>query len=228
MTAVLAPERIQKAIRVKPWTCRYCKGGACASCPGVVVAPRSGKPGQLWTCECGKEHRPAYCRECKNENVEEVNPETWSCVDQNVCYGRVRARQENNELWQMLQRCKSVGALERKRKRLMTELALSEVDPQVDAMLEQVGLRLLQDEQQAKKTRVKAPWQPKVGVCECPCGGATKGGKFIPGHDAKLASLLKRRVQEGDSEAYEEIKRRNWLKKLPAALRSEWENKNTN
>jgi hypothetical protein len=26
--------------------------------------------------------------------------------------------------------------------------------------------------------------------CECECGGMTKGGRFQPGHDAKLASQL--------------------------------------
>jgi hypothetical protein len=37
------------------------------------------------------------------------------------------------------------------------------------------------------KTEVKAK---AVTVCFCGCGAFTKGGKFNPGHDAKLKSLL--------------------------------------
>lgn len=32
---------------------------------------------------------------------------------------------------------------------------------------------------------VKAP-KPKGQSCGCGCGGTTKGGKFLPGHDAKF------------------------------------------
>jgi len=29
-----------------------------------------------------------------------------------------------------------------------------------------------------------------MALCECECGGETKGGKFLPGHDQKLRSKL--------------------------------------
>ncbi len=29
-----------------------------------------------------------------------------------------------------------------------------------------------------------------MALCECGCGGETKGGKFLPGHDQKLRSKL--------------------------------------
>ena len=35
----------------------------------------------------------------------------------------------------------------------------------------------------------KAPRDPRA--CECECGGMTKGGRFIPGHDAKLHARQK-------------------------------------
>jgi hypothetical protein len=37
-------------------------------------------------------------------------------------------------------------------------------------------------------TTTREPAKPKVGVCKCGCDGATKGGNFLPGHDARLVS----------------------------------------
>lgn len=51
--------------------------------------------------------------------------------------------------------------------------------------------------------------------CECRCGGTTKGGKFIPGHDMKLKGALKRAYAAGDTAAYEELSRRGWLPGAP-------------
>lgn len=48
--------------------------------------------------------------------------------------------------------------------------------------------------------------------CECNCGGTTRGGRFLPGHDAKLKSLLLRAAAGGDTEAGEELRRRGWEK----------------
>jgi hypothetical protein len=36
----------------------------------------------------------------------------------------------------------------------------------------------------------RTPWR-----CLCSCGGMTKGGRFLPGHDHRLYSELKRNVQ---------------------------------
>ena len=40
----------------------------------------------------------------------------------------------------------------------------------------------------AENTKTREPAKPKVGVCKCGCEGATKGGNFLPGHDARLVS----------------------------------------
>lgn len=29
-------------------------------------------------------------------------------------------------------------------------------------------------------------------ICDCGCGGKTKGGKFLPGHDQKLRSAIEK------------------------------------
>ena len=47
--------------------------------------------------------------------------------------------------------------------------------------------------------------------CECGCGGTTRGGRFIPGHDAKLKSRLLKDMANGDTAAMEELERRGWL-----------------
>lgn len=207
----------------------------CASCPGMLIVPvgadKFDNPvREPWFCECGKDHRTPYCHACKNERIDEVDPESWSCLDGDVCAGRIEARRRNNELWQMLQRCKSVSALARKAKREQTALALVLRDPLADEDIEQrnpeVDLLLNgYTEAKPRKQKPKAAPRPTSGTCECGCTGKTKGGRFLPGHDAKLASALKSGVQNGDTVAYTEMKRRGWLGKLPAALRAEWEGK---
>lgn len=49
--------------------------------------------------------------------------------------------------------------------------------------------------------------------CECGCGGQTRGGRFQPGHDAKLKGSLLRRAAGGDTAATEELRRRGWEKR---------------
>jgi hypothetical protein len=34
--------------------------------------------------------------------------------------------------------------------------------------------------------------------CMCSCGGTTKGGRFLPGHDTKLRSELVAQIKKGD------------------------------
>jgi hypothetical protein len=178
-------------------------------------------------CECGKNHRTPYCRHCKNEFVDDINPDTWECIDSAVCAGILARRRENNELWQMLQRCLSAGALARKAAR-----ELPVVDPREDALLEAADTPTEDlDEYVGLQPRKRKPGRPRkdapvpTGKCECGCAGKTKGGRFLPGHDAKLGAALVRQVKSGEADAYAELKRRGWLKKLPAALRAEWDGK---
>jgi hypothetical protein len=68
-----------------------------------------------------------------------------------------------------------------------------------------------------KATKPKAQPHP----CECGCGEQTITGRarFIPGHDAKLASQLVRSVLEGDRTAEQRLKKLGWTTKLEAARR---------
>lgn len=49
----------------------------------------------------------------------------------------------------------------------------------------------------AAETRERKPAKPKSQECGCECGGSTKGGRFLPGHDARLKSELRRTATEG-------------------------------
>lgn len=60
-------------------------------------------------------------------------------------------------------------------------------------------------------TRTRAGKAPRD--CECGCGGMTRGGRFIPGHDAKLKSVLLRRAADGDTAARDDLRRRGWERK---------------
>lgn len=45
-------------------------------------------------------------------------------------------------------------------------------------------------EESKDKAAKRAEAKPKTGTCVCGCAGTTKGGKFLPGHDARFVSVL--------------------------------------
>src|ERR1700687_5316443 len=49
-----------------------------------------------------------------------------------------------------------------------------------------------------------------VRQCECGCGGPTKS-RFMPGHDARLLSRLRRDARQGDQAARDRLERLGWL-----------------
>lgn len=74
-------------------------------------------------------------------------------------------------------------------------------------------------EKAPKRPRTTAP-AAKGGVCLCGCGAAV-ARRFLPGHDAKLASRMLAAVKAGDSAAYHRMIELGWEKKIPAAIRAE-------
>lgn len=52
--------------------------------------------------------------------------------------------------------------------------------------------------------------------CECGCGGATKGGRFLPGHDAKLKKALVAAALSGSKRAEAKLEKLGWTKFLDA------------
>jgi hypothetical protein len=61
------------------------------------------------------------------------------------------------------------------------------------------------------KKRLTAPH------CECDCGGTTKGGRFLPGHDAKLKKYLVGLALSGKKRAANKLEQLGWTKHLAVA-----------
>lgn len=61
----------------------------------------------------------------------------------------------------------------------------------------------------ARQDRKKAEKRP-TGACEC-CGAPCRG-RFLPGHDAKLKSLLTKLAVAGSVEAWAELVVRDWAR----------------
>lgn len=59
-----------------------------------------------------------------------------------------------------------------------------------------------------RKAMKAAKADPKL--CECGCDATTKGGDFLPGHDAKLRGVLLSKYDGGDTEAGRTLVVRGW------------------
>lgn len=55
----------------------------------------------------------------------------------------------------------------------------------------------------------------KLPECLCGCGGRTKGGRFLPGHDAKLKKALVADARAGKKRAVNKLEKLGWSKVLP-------------
>lgn len=66
----------------------------------------------------------------------------------------------------------------------------------------------------AKGGKPRKPGAKRVAAnpqeCQCGCGGMTRGGKFLPGHDARLKGRLKKAAADGDGKAKAELRSRGW------------------
>jgi hypothetical protein len=62
-----------------------------------------------------------------------------------------------------------------------------------------------------RRIKLKAP------VCLCGCDGQTKGGRFLPGHDAKLKKVLMAAARAGKKRAANKLQKLGWSKFLRSA-----------
>lgn len=53
--------------------------------------------------------------------------------------------------------------------------------------------------------------------CHCGCGGTTKGGRYLPGHDAKHKKALVESALGGSKRAAHKLEQLGWSKFLEAA-----------
>lgn len=173
------------------WRCNFCATGHHGSCPGAVRNARPG--GRLVKCYCCS--REPYCVDCRA--TEDVSAVDWACLDRLACASRVADRLATNPLHQQLQACRSESAERARRIRLAAE-AIKRGVPADEI-----------DEFERPEEKKPRPPRLSVGVCEC-CGEATRGGRFLPGHDARLKSKLRAAAKTGDVEAATELESRGW------------------
>lgn len=173
---------------VRVWRCNFCANGLHGSCPGAI---RNGKK-QLVLCYCCR--LDPRCLDCGYDR--DVDSKAWVCLFPAECQGRIQRRLENSPLWNQLQQCRVDSVV---RGRAIRETAAR--------LREQVG----QEPDEFDRPLERKPRTPRstVGACEC-CGAATKGGKFLPGHDARLKSRLRSAAKSGDGDAKTELERRGW------------------
>jgi len=164
----------------RTWVCLFCKQGRCDHC---VIAARNVRLG-AFPCRCtGCEH-PVQCLDCKNTDPDEVSATEYRCLDPNDCRTRISERQKRNALYRMLQDCRAAGAASRIR---------------IVRERDRIARNVPKDEEDSAAPRPKReprPVRARVGECLC-CGQPTKGGKFQPGHDAKLAAVLRVAHRDG-------------------------------
>ena len=66
-----------------------------------------------------------------------------------------------------------------------------------------------------KNTKSNRPEPPE---CQCGCGGTTKGGRYVQGHDARHKSALIQAALDGDKRAVAQLDALGWKKFLDAKL----------
>lgn len=221
VTTVARQAATPKAKKPAVWRCQFCAQGHHRSCPRATR-----HNGKLWLCQClsgQDQHSGMYCLDCKHNRADELH--NWACLDEHACAVRRQQRNDRNPIWRKIQAAKVHGALERKAKSMGAVAILAQIDPYQDDTIERMETLLatlngLSRDKQPKKPRKPPKPRATSGKCEC-CGEPTRGGRFLPGHDAKLVSALVQRIRtNNDREAYDEMIRRGWEKKIPAALRS--------
>lgn len=186
------PDPPQWMIQLGMDRCGHCKAGHCRSCKGAIRVPVSRKcPDGLLRCFCPFCVPAVRCLTCGNQFAQDVNPRTWECLDALTCLGRIDLRKRNNRVWRMIQECKSAAANARRQQRV-----------------ERMRMQLEVGYEPEDKPANRVP-RPTTGSCEC-CGVPTRGGRFSPGHDARLKSKLKKRSKSGDKTAYKELVERGW------------------
>lgn len=154
--------------------------GFCQFGPNHQLCPggvRNGN-GSIFLCECDEPTCNAGKPRCTecNNRDEAEIGPDWRCINRDDCADAVEARLSKNSTVKQIRAIREQLA--------KTELPASAT------------------QRRGEKSIAK----PASAVCLCGCEGTTKGGKFLPGHDARyLSALVSRATEEGaDDTAYAE------------------------
>lgn len=188
-------------LRIKRVRCAYCTNTTRNPqtklhdrCPGAVRMPDNDR---VFVCSCCAP-RNGMCTTCGNRAKDEVDPITWYCLDRHACAARVQQRTAANPVFKQLQEARLEAAVRRRDDRRDQERIRSGIDPDDPSEVDSFA-----------QHRSRPPARPRTGKCLC-CDGATKGGRFLPGHDAKLVSRLLGQLDQGDASAWEQVLQLGW------------------
>lgn len=86
------------SVRVGTKNCGFCNNDRHESCPGGLRQGRTG----VWVCPCSDCKPAPRCLNCKNTRHEELDLNTWSCLNRTECQLAIRSRLEQDPLYQQL------------------------------------------------------------------------------------------------------------------------------
>lgn len=164
--------------------CGYCETKTHDRCPSGVRV----KDDAVFQCGCGcSMSRMMRCTECNNRRQEEIGQD-WRCVDRDACAADIERRVSENP----------IVAKIRTIKQGIAENRLQELAERRTAQKTQQEREVTEDPSPAPApARVVAPAPARARRvatgprdCTCGCGGQTKGGMFLPGHDSKYLTIL--------------------------------------
>lgn len=164
----------------------WCESGHHHLCPGVLpdaAFQGEGKNAKRMDVKCACDCAHDRCRVCGRRGLE--LDDTNRCADAEDCHEYMKAKPKHPAVQQIEQiRHESAEKARKSRENNRRSACASK----------------------SAEGRDDTSERQREGRCHC-CGGATKGGRFLPGHDAKLKGMLNR---EGTPEAMAERAARGW------------------
>lgn len=161
--------------------CGYCETGTHDRCPSAVRI----KDDAVFQCACGcAMSRLMRCTECNNRRQEEIGDD-WRCTDRDACAADLERRVSQNPIVAKIRSIKQGLAHTRSlelAERRATQRIQQGHEPEHDTTPAPVFTKA------APARARREPASPRD--CTCGCGGQTKGGMFLPGHDSKYLTIL--------------------------------------
>lgn len=205
-------------VRLQQVVCAFCTNKAHGQCPGAIRIPDTER---VIVCKCCTP-KHGMCTTCGHREKGEVDPITWYCLDRYACSARVQARMTASPVHRMLQDVRLDAAAKRRRLRIEAGRIQSGIDPSDPSEADSFEVR--------GNGKPRKPSRPKSGSCLC-CDEATKGGRFLPGHDAKMVSRLLADIDSNESvlsvQAWSRVVELGWEKKPAFQKRAQSRNEST-
>lgn len=191
------------------WACGFCNVGNHDGCTGAAI-----NQGKILRCSCGTHPLAPRCLECGNRRPEELDG--WACRNPSDCADAIAARSAANPLRPMLEEVYVLAGEARRRalhERTVRQILAAVAECRID---DELGHDVAADLSRPRRPRKPRVARPAEGTCICGCEGPTKGGRFQPGHDARLKSQLKQAASAGDASAVERLVALGWERYVPA------------